>query len=163
MSITSDPARRTAAAPDRVHTGPVTLINCFVVAEGQEEAFEKLWSRTSRYFRAQPGFISLRLHRALSAGSSFRFINVAEWASAAQFAQAHAAAEFKALVSQPQWQEFPSSPALYEVTTRYRATPVASSDVGSVPAADASSAAEPEQTSPRHDAVITSHQSGVLP
>ena len=148
MPITSDPARRTAAAPDRVHAGPVTLINCFVVAEGREDAFQKLWSGTSHYFRAQPGFISLRLHRALSPGASFRLINVAEWGSAAQFAQAHAAAEFKALVSQPQWQEFPSSPALYEVTTQYRATPVAPSDVGSVPAAPDLSA--PGRDQPRH-------------
>jgi heme-degrading monooxygenase HmoA len=122
MPTTIDPARRTAVAPDSVRPGPVTLINCFVVAEGREEAFANLWAGTSRYFRAQPGFISLRLHRALSPGASYRFINVAEWASAAQFGEAHAAAEFKSLISQQQWQEFPSSPALYEVNTEYRAT-----------------------------------------
>ena len=122
MPTTIDPARRTAAAPERAHSGAVTLINCFVVAEGREEAFATLWAGTSRYFCARPGFISLRLHRALSPGAAYRFINVAEWASAAQFAEAHASAEFKSLISQPQWQEFPSSPALYEVYTQYRVT-----------------------------------------
>lgn len=118
MTTTIDPARRTAVAPERVHSGPVTLINCFVVADGREDAFANLLAGTCRYFSAQRGFISLRLHRALSPGAAYRFINVAEWASAAQFAEAHASAEFKSLISQPQWQEFPSSPALYEVVNK---------------------------------------------
>ena len=115
MPVTIDPEGRTAAAPGATHSGPVTLINSFVVAEGRDEVFVQLWKATSGYFRAQPGFLSLRLHRALSPGAPYRFVNVAEWASAAQFAAAHATAEFKSLVSQPQWREFPSSPALYEV------------------------------------------------
>jgi heme-degrading monooxygenase HmoA len=115
VADTIDPTRRTASAPDAPHAGPVTLINCFAVPEGREAAFIELWTATSGYFRAQPGFVSLKLHRALSGAAPYRFVNVAQWASAQQFAAAHAASEFRNLVSQSQWQEFPSSPALYEV------------------------------------------------
>ncbi len=115
MADTIDPARRTAAVPDVAHAGPVTLINSFAVPEGRETAFLELWTVTSGYFRAQPGFMSLRLHRALSGDAPYRFVNVVRWASAQQFAAAHATSEFRDLVSQPQWREFPSNPALYEV------------------------------------------------
>ena len=123
MTVTIDPARRTATAPDRPHSGPVTLINSFIVPEGREAAFVELWTATSGYFRAQPGFISLKLHRALSGSAPYRFVNVAQWDSAQRFAAAHATEEFRSVVSQPQWREFPSSPVLYEVATEYRATP----------------------------------------
>jgi heme-degrading monooxygenase HmoA len=119
MADTIDPVRRTATAPEAPHAGPVTLINSFVVPEGREAAFIQLWTATSGYFRAQPGFTSLKLHRAVSGTAPYRFVNVARWASAQQFAAAHATSEFRDLVSQPQWREFPSSPALYEVFAEY--------------------------------------------
>jgi heme-degrading monooxygenase HmoA len=121
MADTVDPSRRTASAPDSPHSGPVTLINSFAVPEGREDAFTELWTATSGYFRAQPGFLSLQLHRALSNQAPYRFVNVARWSSSAAFAAAHASSEFRNLVSQPAWREFPSSPALYEVVTRYEA------------------------------------------
>jgi len=123
MADTIDPSRRTAAAPDTPHSEPVTLINSFAVPEGREDAFAELWAGTSGYFRAQPGFLSLQLHRALSNQAPYRFVNVAQWASAEAFAAAHATSEFRNLVSLPAWREFPSSPALYEVVTRYGAVP----------------------------------------
>ena len=118
MVNTVDPSRRTASAPDTSHSGPVTLINSFVVPKGREDAFSDLWAGTSGYFRAQPGFLSLQLHRALSNQAPYRFVNVAQWSSAEAFAAAHATSEFRNLVAQPAWREFPSSPALYEVVTR---------------------------------------------
>jgi hypothetical protein len=42
---------------------------------------------------------------------------VATWASAQDFYAAHQGDEFFKAVSQPGWEEFPSSPALYEVVT----------------------------------------------
>ena len=120
---TIDPARRTASAPDAAHAGPVTLINSFAVPEGREAAFLELWTATSGYFRARPGFLSLKLHRALSGDAPYRFVNVACWASAQQFAAAHATSEFRSLVSQPQWREFPSSPGLYAVVADYDVAP----------------------------------------
>ncbi len=94
MTTTVDPAKRTAAAPVTPHEGPVTLINSFVVPSGREEAFAAVWTETSAYFRAQAGFVSLRMHRALSPDAQYRFVNVARWASAGEFRDAHAGDEF---------------------------------------------------------------------
>jgi heme-degrading monooxygenase HmoA len=115
VTDTVDPARRAASLPVTEHSGGVTLINSFAVPAGREDAFQELWTATSLYFRAQPGFLSLRLHRALSPDARYRYVNVARWASLADFQAAHATEEFRRVVSQPAWQEFPSSPALYEV------------------------------------------------
>ncbi len=88
---------------------------------GRDDAFLELWTATSGYFRAQPGYRSLRLHRALSPDAPHRFVNVATWASAEEFATAHATQEFRDVVGQPAWAEFPSRPALYEVVTEHSA------------------------------------------
>jgi heme-degrading monooxygenase HmoA len=121
MNDTIEPSERAAATPTTVVDGPVTLINSFDVADGLDDAFVELWTSTSMYFRAQPGFISLRLHRAVSPGARYRFVNVAVWDSAAHFQQAHATDEFVRVVSQPGWREFPSSPCLYEVAVAHAA------------------------------------------
>ena len=72
---------RVAPASDHVLTGPVTLMNSFAVSPGRDEAFHELWASTAKYFTAQPGFISLRLHRAVSADAQYRWVNVANWES----------------------------------------------------------------------------------
>jgi heme-degrading monooxygenase HmoA len=118
MTMASDPNKRTATAPEGPHEGRVLLFNCFDVDPGREDAFTELWTATSGYFRAQPGFMGLRLHRAVSPDARYRFINVATWASAQDFYAAHQGDEFFKAVSQPGWEEFPSSPALYEVVTQ---------------------------------------------
>jgi heme-degrading monooxygenase HmoA len=115
MSDTTDPTKRGATLPADLPDGPVTLINSFVVAPDRDADFLALWTDTSRYFRAQPGFVSLRMHRAVSPDAHYRYVNVAVWESAAHFAAAHATDEFRRLVAQPEYREFPSSPALYQV------------------------------------------------
>ena len=125
MPPTIDPAKRGAALPSDPPEGPVTLINSFVVDPRRDEAFEALWTQTSVYFRAQPGFVGLRLHRGVSPDATSRYVNVAVWESAAQFAAAHATEEFRQVVSQPGWREFPSSPTLFEVAIAYDAQPIA--------------------------------------
>ena len=107
---------RTAAA-GQVTTGPVTLINSFRVPEGRDAEFHELWERTSRYFTRQPGFRSLRLHRAVSADAAYRWVNVASWDSEADFRAAHATEEFREVVTAGAWQEFPRTPVLFEVVT----------------------------------------------
>ena len=121
MTDHTDPAGRTAASPDGAHAGGVTLINKFVVPAGREDAFQQLWTATSHYFRGRPGFLSLRLHRALSPDAQYRFVNVARWASLADFEAAHRTEEFQRVVGQPGWSEFPSNPALYEVVVDHDA------------------------------------------
>ena len=114
MSESTTPEGRTATGPDEA-TRPVTLINSFVVPDGRDEAFQHLWTQTSRYFRAQPGFVSLRLHRAVTPEARYRFVNVAQWASAAQYRTPHLSEEFRRLITQEAWREFPSTPTLYEI------------------------------------------------
>src|SRR5689334_18248715 len=109
------PEGRTAVEAETGAAEPVTLMNSFLVPEGRDEAFLELWIETSRYFRAQPGFLSLRLHRAVTPGTEYRYVNIARWASDAAYRAPHGTEEFRALVSQEAWREFPSSPLLYEV------------------------------------------------
>lgn len=109
------PEGRTAVEAESGADQPVTLINSFVVPEGRDEAFIQLWTETSQYFRRQPGFVSLRLHRAVTPGTQYRYVNVARWASDAAYRAPHGTEEFRRLVTQEGWAEFPSSPVLYEV------------------------------------------------
>jgi heme-degrading monooxygenase HmoA len=107
------------ATPEQTQSGPVVLMNRFVVPEGRDDAFVALWTETSEYFRAQPGFVSLKLHRAVSVDAEHRYVNVAVWESAAHYAAPHQTDEFRRRVSQQSWREFPSSPTLYEVVLEH--------------------------------------------
>jgi heme-degrading monooxygenase HmoA len=109
------PEGRTAVEAETGAAKPVTLMNSFVVPEGRDEDFVELWTQASHYFRRQPGFLSLRLHRAVTPGSQYRYVNVARWASDAEYRAPHGTEEFRRLVSSDAWREFPSSPTLYEV------------------------------------------------
>jgi heme-degrading monooxygenase HmoA len=116
MPAISADAREAAKNTD-VLAGPVTLMNRFVVAADRDSTFHDLWTRTSQYFVGQPGFVSLRLHRAVSPGAEHRWVNVANWATEADYRAAHSTEEFRRIVTLDGWQEFPSSPTLYEVVT----------------------------------------------
>jgi heme-degrading monooxygenase HmoA len=98
-------------------TGSVTLINSFQVAPGRDAEFRALWGETSRYFIARPGFVSLRLHRAVNDDAPYRWVNVAVWENEGAFRAAHATDDFRRLVTASGWSEFPSVPALFEVDT----------------------------------------------
>jgi len=92
----------------------VTLINCFEIPTGSEDEFFGLWQQVNAYMRTKPGYLGHKLHRALAPDASFRFVNVAQWASEADFQAAHDAG-FRALVGQPAWKAFPHHPFLYKV------------------------------------------------
>src|SRR5689334_4323810 len=92
----------------------VTLVNCFEVPSGREEEFFSLWQQVNNYMRGKHGYVEHRLHRSLGPEARYRFVNVAVWASAADYGAAHDEG-FRALVSQPAWAEFRAMPALYEV------------------------------------------------
>lgn len=93
---------------------PVTFINLFEVRPGRENAFFSLWEQVNAYMQGQRGYQGHRLHRALAADASYRYANVALWESAEAWRAAHDEG-FRELVSQPEWREFPSTPALYEL------------------------------------------------
>ncbi len=92
----------------------VTLVNCFEIPQGREEEFFSLWQQVNNYMRKKKGYLGHKLHRSLAPDARFRFVNVAQWESAADFQTAHDDG-FRALVSQPAWAPFRSIPALYEV------------------------------------------------
>jgi len=115
MKASITPEERTALEPETGAAQPVTLMNSFIVPEGRDDVFVKLWKETSEYFRRQPGFLSLRLHRAVTPDTPYRYVNVARWASDAEYRAPHQTDEFRRLVSQEAWREFPSSPVLYQV------------------------------------------------
>jgi heme-degrading monooxygenase HmoA len=89
---------------------PVVLINAFEVPTDADEAFVTGWERSREFLRAQPGYLSTRLHRSLVPDADFRFVNVALWESAAAFRAATGQPEFRAKAG-----PFTSHPALYEV------------------------------------------------
>ena len=100
MSTNHIPAQdRVAPAADQVLTGPVTLMNSFAVRPDRDEAFHELWAKTAKYFTAQPGFVSLRLHRAVTTDAQYRWVNVANWESEAHFRAAHGTDEFRRVVT----------------------------------------------------------------
>lgn len=88
------------------------LINPFEVApELPEDQFLAGWQRAAEYMRSQPGFVSTKLHRAVSPDAKFRFVNVAEWESPSAFQAAVTREEFRAMAGRG-----PANyPALYEV------------------------------------------------
>jgi hypothetical protein len=51
----------------------------------------------------------------VSPNAQYRFVNVVQWRSEADYQAAHRAPHFLEQVQAPQWQEFPNKPALYAV------------------------------------------------
>src|ERR1044071_5498082 len=75
---------RTAPSPAQPHTGGVTLINSFEVPAGREAAFVARWHAMAAWFRTQPGYVSNRLHQAVSPNAAYHFVNVVQWRSEAE-------------------------------------------------------------------------------
>lgn len=92
----------------------VTFINLFDVPAGRDDAFRACWDPVNAYMRTQPGYVGHRLHRALAGNARYQYANVAEWESAEAWRAAHDEG-FSKLVTRPEWREFPSTPALFEV------------------------------------------------
>lgn len=74
--------------------GPVTLVNLFTLDAADEEAFLDAWAVDAAHMKAQPGFISTQLHRAL--GSSPAFLNHAVWETLEAFRTAFGDPVFQA-------------------------------------------------------------------
>jgi heme-degrading monooxygenase HmoA len=100
----------------------VPFVNCFEVPQGREDEFFALWREVNAYMQRKPGYIGHRLHRALAPDARFRFVNFAEWESAAQWKAAHDDG-FRALISKPEWAAYTSTFGLYEVVHEGGAKP----------------------------------------
>jgi len=92
----------------------VILINLFEIPEDREYECLAFWKQAAEFMKQQPGFISTRLHKAISPKTRFHFINVAEWESAEHFQTAIESETFKALTA-PYMELFPHYPGLYKV------------------------------------------------
>jgi heme-degrading monooxygenase HmoA len=90
----------------------VVLINPFEVPPGQEEEFLQGWETVRDFMQRQKGYVSTRLHRSLDPTARFRFANVAEWESAADFQAVLRHPEFVQLRNATPFAHYP---ALYEV------------------------------------------------
>ncbi len=76
-----------------IAAAPVVLINVFTLDAADEPGFLAVWQDDAAFMKAQPGFISTQLHRAI--GPSPTYLNHAVWESTAHFAAAFGNPEFQ--------------------------------------------------------------------
>lgn len=62
-----------------IAASPIVLVNLFTVDPADEERFRSAWRAEAAFTKAQPGFISAQLHRAV--GPSPTYFNYAVWES----------------------------------------------------------------------------------
>jgi heme-degrading monooxygenase HmoA len=84
------------------------LINAFEVPPGEDAAFLRGWEAARDFMQRQAGYIATRLHQSLDPTARFRFINVAEWASPADFEAALNHPDFVALRQAIPFTHYPS-------------------------------------------------------
>lgn len=78
--------------------GSVVLVNVFTVDPGDEDALIFAWTHDAEFMRAQPGYISTQLHKAI--GGSTTFLNYAVWESVESFRNAFSNPEFQQRIAQ---------------------------------------------------------------
>ena len=89
----------------------VTLINIFEVPAGDEDEFIAAWEETRDYLKTYAAHIETALHQSLH-DERFRFVNIAQWTSEAEFNAAIRSQGFQDAASELRW---PMYPALYQV------------------------------------------------
>ena len=101
---------------------PVTLINIFEVTQEHLAAFIEEWRQRAAIMHTKPGFISSRLHQAISDTARFQLVNVAHWDSREAWEAATANPEFQArlaALAEDTGTTISANPALYEVAVEY--------------------------------------------
>ncbi|MGW4351505.1 antibiotic biosynthesis monooxygenase family protein [Nocardia sp. NPDC004582] len=74
------------------NTGPITVINTFVVPAELVDDFLTTWTDDASFMKSQPGFVSTQMHRGF--GGSQLFANIAVWESSAALLAALSNPEF---------------------------------------------------------------------
>ena len=87
-------------------TGQIVLANTFVVPRERTAEFLALFRKQAEFMKAQPGFVSLRMHQG-TAGSQL-LLNVAVWESTEALAAALSNPEFQRVAA-----EFPDDVVSY--------------------------------------------------
>lgn len=83
-----------------VTASPAVLVNIFTVDAVDVDALLAAWEKDALWMKAQPGFISTQLHRAI--GDSHSFMNYAVWESVEHFRRAFTDPDFQqALAAYP--------------------------------------------------------------
>lgn len=72
---------------------PITIINTFVVPEGQMDKVIDVWRQDSMIMKAQPGWVSAQLYRGI--GSSNVVTNVSVWESLTSLKNAFLTPDFQ--------------------------------------------------------------------
>lgn len=62
-----------------------TGIVAYEVSAEDAERFMDSWKRAQAFMKEQPGLLSTKLHKAVSAAPDFRFVNVTRWQNADAF------------------------------------------------------------------------------
>ncbi|MFJ9840730.1 antibiotic biosynthesis monooxygenase family protein [Kitasatospora sp. NPDC101155] len=78
-------------------TGPIVLINTFIVPEGKMDEVLAIWEGDAKFMKSCPGFISTQLHRGT--GASNTLVNIATWQSTEALLQAFNNPDFKKAAS----------------------------------------------------------------
>lgn len=76
-----------------INASPVVLVNLFMLDPADETGFLAIWQDDAAFMKAQPGFISTQLHRAV--GPSPTYLNYAVWESTGHFAAAFGHPDFR--------------------------------------------------------------------
>ncbi|MEV1023086.1 antibiotic biosynthesis monooxygenase family protein [Streptomyces sp. NPDC050264] len=87
-------------------TGPIVLANTFFVPTERAESFLALFRRQAEFMKAQPGFVSLRMHKGTA--DSRLLMNVAVWESTDALGAAFGSPEFQRMAA-----EFPDDVVSY--------------------------------------------------
>lgn len=85
---------------DQMHSnedGSVVLINVFTIDPVDEKELIATWKHDADFMRAQSGYISTQLHKAI--GGSGTFVNYAVWESVESFQRAFTHPEFQARIN----------------------------------------------------------------
>ena len=78
------------------HADGVVLINPFIVPPEALDETIAMWEQARAFLAAQPGYISTKLHQAVSPEARYLLINVANWESIETFQAAIAALRHQA-------------------------------------------------------------------
>ena len=100
-------------APADEHAEGVVLINPFVVPPDALDETIAMWEQARAFLATQPGYISTKLHRAVSPDAQYLLINVANWESIETFQAAIAAMQQQAAL--PKIAGVIPAPQLYKV------------------------------------------------
>jgi heme oxygenase (mycobilin-producing) len=77
-----------ATSATRAQPAPVVLINVFETSAATLDEAVRYWEASRDFLARQPGYVSTRLHQAITPDTRFQLINVAVWESAEAFAAA---------------------------------------------------------------------------